>query len=82
MNIDTFFQLVFDKVYACFMMVHTRTDKLGSKLLPQLLMEQFDTLPSQYRHNGPICVKKLDAEKIRSVKLAAMVNLDKFSCMF
>ena len=34
------------RVYAYAMMVHTRADQL----LPQLLMEQLDTLPSQYGH--------------------------------
>ena len=33
-------------VYAYAIIVHTRADQL----LPQLLMEQFDTLPIQYRH--------------------------------
>ena len=33
-------------VYAYAMIVHTRADQL----LPQLLMEQFDTFPIQCRH--------------------------------
>ena len=36
------------RVYAYAMIVHTRADQP----LPQILMEQFDTLPSQCRHIG------------------------------
>ena len=36
----------FYRVYAYAMIMHTR----AYQLLPQLLMEQFDTLPSQCRH--------------------------------
>ena len=43
----TFFWLVSTKRgYACSMIVHTRADQL----LPQLLMEQFDTLYIQCKH--------------------------------
>ena len=31
----------------------------ADEILPQLLMEQFDTLPSHYR-NMDVCVKKFD----------------------
>ena len=43
----TFFRLVSTKRgYACSMIVHTRADQL----LPQLLMELFDTLYTQCKH--------------------------------
>ena len=41
-----FFQLIFNRGYACAIIVHTRADQL----LPQFLMEQFDTLTTQWRH--------------------------------
>ena len=47
MSTLTFFRFVSTKrVNACFMIVHTRADQL----LPQLLIEHFDTLPTQCRH--------------------------------
>ena len=47
MRTSTFFGLVSTKMgNACSMIVHTRADKL----LPQLLMELFDTLYIQCRH--------------------------------
>ena len=45
-NFEQFFRLVLYRGYACAMIVHT----LANQLLPQLLMEQFDTLPTQCRH--------------------------------
>ena len=43
----TFFRLVSTKTgYACSMIVHTRADQL----LPQLLMELFETLFTQCKH--------------------------------
>ena len=43
----TFFQACFNKRgYACSMIVHTRADQL----LSQLLIEDFDTLPTECRH--------------------------------
>ena len=41
----------------CAIKVHTR----ANQLLPQILMDQLDTLPSHYRHIG-ICMKKFDAD--------------------
>ena len=47
MSTLTFFRLVSTKRgYACSMIVHTRADQL----LSQLLIEHFDTLPTQCRH--------------------------------
>ena len=43
-----FLRLVLNMVYVCAVIVHTRADQL----LSQILMEQFETLPSQYRHIG------------------------------
>ena len=40
--------------------VHTQADQL----LPQLLMERFDTLPIQCRHIENICIKEFGSEKI------------------
>ena len=40
--------------YAYAIIVHTQADQL----LPQLLMEQFDTFPIQCRHIEHICMKK------------------------
>ena len=47
-------------LYAYSIIGHTRADQL----LPQLLMEQFDTLPIQCRHNEHICMKEFGSEKI------------------
>ena len=44
--------------YAYAIVVHTRADQL----LPQLLMEQFDTLPIQYIDLLNIYMKKFDSE--------------------
>ena len=41
-----FFWLIFNWGYACAMKVHTWADQF----LPQLLLVQFDTLPTQCRH--------------------------------
>ena len=46
MRTRQFFWLVFNRCYACAMIVYTRADQL----LPQLLMDQFVTLPTQCRH--------------------------------
>ena len=45
-NFRQFFQVVLQWGYACSIIVHTRADQL----LSQLLIEHFDTLPTQYRH--------------------------------
>ena len=45
--------------YAYAIIGHTRADQL----LPQLLMEQFDTLPIQCRHIEH-CMKEFGSEKI------------------
>ena len=42
------FRLVCNMGYDCALIVHT----WANQLLPQLLMEQFDTLSSYYRHIG------------------------------
>ena len=39
---------VFNRGYACALMVHTQADQV----LPQLLMQQFDSLLSHYMHIG------------------------------
>ena len=46
-------------LYAYAIIGHTRADQL----LPQLLMEQFDTFPIQCRHMD-ICMKEFGSEKI------------------
>ena len=46
LELRTKFQLVLNRGYASAMIVHTWADQLS----PQLLIEQFDTLPSHYRH--------------------------------
>ena len=46
-------------VYAYAIIVHTQ----ANQLLPQLLIEQFDTFPIQYRHNEHKCMKEFGAEK-------------------
>ena len=50
--------------YAYAIIGHPRADQL----LPQLLMEQFDTLPIQCRHMN-ICMKEFGSEKIIFDKL-------------
>ena len=45
-NLDNFSGLYYKGVYACSIIVHTRADQL----LLQLLIEHFDTLPTQCRH--------------------------------
>ena len=47
-------KMAFYRIYAYVMIVHAWADQL----LPKLLMEQFDTLPSQYRLLN-ICMKEL-----------------------
>ena len=54
--------------YAYAIIVHTRADQL----LPQLLMEQFDTLPIQCRdiehmHEG-VCFRKIIVDKMTAVR--------------
>ena len=55
-------------VYAYAIIVHTRDDQL----LPQLLMEQFDTLPIQCRHiehmHEGIWFKKIFWDKMTAVR--------------
>ena len=46
MRTRTIFRIVLQRGYACSIMVHTRADQL----LSQLLIEHFDTLPTQCRH--------------------------------
>ena len=46
MRTQTIFRIVLQRGYACSIMVHTRADQL----LSQLLIEHFDTLPTQCRH--------------------------------
>ena len=53
--------------YACAMIVHTRADQL----LPQLLMEQFDTL-THTTGTLDICMKKFDNIKITFDKMTTM----------
>ena len=57
-----FFLLVFNRGYACAMIVRAYTGR--SFTVTQLLMRQFGILPSQYRHIGHLHIKKFDAEKI------------------
>ena len=60
--------------YAYAIIGHTRADQL----LPQLLMEQFDTLPIQCRHNEhmheEVCLEKIIFRQNDSCE-----NLDNFS---
>ena len=48
--------------------VHTQADQL----LPQLSMEQFDTLPIQCRHDLNICMKEFGSKKLIFDKMTAM----------
>ena len=45
-NLRQFFRIVLQRGYTCSIIVHTRADQL----LSQLLIEHFDTLPTQCRH--------------------------------
>ena len=52
----------------------------ADQLLPQLLMDQFETLRSQYRHIGHLHLRNFDTEKIMFDKIPhANVNLEFFS---
>ena len=55
-------------LYAYAIIGHTRADQL----LPQLLMEQFDTFPIQCRHIEHICMKEFGLEKIFFDKMTAV----------
>ena len=55
-------------VYAYAIIVHT----WANQLLPQLSMEQFDTLPIQCRHDLNICMKELGSKKLIFDKMTAM----------
>ena len=55
--------------YAYAFIVHTRADQL----LPQLLMEQFDTFPMHYNVDTlNICMKEFGSEKISFDKMTAV----------
>ena len=54
--------------YAYAIIVHTRADQL----LPQLLMEQFDTFPIQCRQIDYICMKEFGLEKVFFDKMTAV----------
>ena len=54
--------------YAYAIIGHTRADQL----LPQLLMEHFDTLPIQYIDTLNICMKEFSSEKIFFDKMKAV----------
>ena len=54
--------------YAYAFIGHTQADQL----LPQLLMEQFDTFPIQCRHIEHICMKEFGSEKIIFDKMTAV----------
>ena len=56
--------------YAYAIIGHTR----ANKLLPQLLMEQFDTIPIQCRHivTLNICMKEFGSDKIFFDKMTAV----------
>ena len=45
-NLVIFPCLLFNRGYACAYIVHTR----AKQLVPQLILKQSDTLPTQYRH--------------------------------
>ena len=55
-------------LYAYAIIGHTWADQL----LPQLLMEQFDTFPIQCRHIEHICMKEFGSEKIIFDKMTAV----------
>ena len=44
----------------------------ADQLLPQLLMEQFDTLPIQCNHIEHICMKEFGSEKMIFDKMTAL----------
>ena len=58
------------------MIAHTRADKL----LPQLLMEQFDTLYTQCRHIVYICMNEFGRQKLLLTQ--CYENLDNFSVSY
>ena len=55
-------------LYAYAIIGHTRADQL----LPQLLMEQFDSFPIQYVDTLNICMKEFGGEKIIFDKMTAV----------
>ena len=59
MRTRQFFWLIFNRGNACAMIVHTHADQL----LPQLLMVQLDTRPTQCRHLN-ICIKEFVFKQI------------------
>ena len=65
-------KIMFDKMPAVRAIIgHTWADQL----LPQLLMEQFDTFPIQCRHierTLNICMKEFGSEKIIFTKMTAV----------
>ena len=54
--------------YAYAIIGHTRAEQL----LPQLLMEQFDTFPMQCVYTLNICMKEFGSEKIIFDKMTAV----------
>ena len=59
------------------MVVPIRADQL----LPQFLLEPFDTLPSQYRHTGHVHEEIL-FWKNNFEQICSFVNLDNFCALF
>ena len=59
-------------VYAYAIIVHTRADQL----LPQLLMEQFDTFPIQCRHiehmHGRVWFRKMIFDEMTAVRTSTI----------
>ena len=51
----------------------------ANQLLPQLLMEQFDTLPVQCRHIEHLCLKEFGSEKNNFWQNDSSENLDNLS---
>ena len=65
------------KGYACAIIVHT----LANQLLPQLLIDQFDTLYTQYRHiehmHEGVCSQKLIIHKITVINRGPEISNSK-----
>ena len=59
------------------MVVDIRADQL----LPQFLLEPFDTLPPQYRHTGHVHEEILFWKNI-FLQICSFVNLDNFCALF
>ena len=68
-------------LYIVFNMSSTVVPIRADQLLPQFLLEPFDTLPPQYRHTGHVHEEILFWKNI-FLKICSFVNLDNFCALF